>query len=1058
MRLSTGKNLFLLLGVILFFSSTAFGGKKKKTAAQYERPNIMKRAWGDVTTRNNYYFNANELYKEIVHNYTFQQQINYNQLLPFYYHDKADFTQFTPELQTIAKKVGIVLQLHDYSRWRDNAFLLLGKSQFLRQQYDTSLVTFQYIVTTMKPGKLNMKLEFSNRDRLKYIRKRQKEIEKQIGEKKKIIEFKYKFQQEEAKEKAQTAREKQQAAIAKKKKELEEIISAKKKIIELQKKGKKIPQELIAKAKGKTTKIDSTILNAKTTPKKVDKPNYNPKLPYILLGDQYVANPYFKDTTGNRSNQNPLKELDPKKEAKYDKLTLWEKIKHQPSRPDAIVWMAKSLIELKKYADAKSMIAYGEALRKLTKKQRREFYLIDAYYNIRRNDYSPAIEVLENAMLYFKKKKDKAYYEYILAQLYQINNQPADAVDYFKKAGKHTKTEDMTLYAQIQLAKIYSTNPDLANEDIVKMLNKLIRFGKNKEHADEVLYTIANYYYFQKDTANAIVNLEKSIKKSINNAQQKGQSFLRLGEIYYDKEQYAQAAIYYDSAIIYLPKTTEHYADIAARKTILNELAGYVRTISEQDSLQRLGKMPPKELEKYLADLAAKKEKEEKKKSQFSSDIGNNGYASTAFVPEDAVSNGLWYFYNPETKSKGYNEFIRTWGERKLEENWRRSTRSGFVEDDFADTDSTTNVDTLKAVKIKKNNTKTVKTDSLKIPKTPEDFIKSDVKIANALFGKGEIFKNKLNNIPKAKQTFDELIHRFPNSEFDAIAHYYEYLIYKDQNLSGLAQKEKEFILTNYPMSEVANVLNNEGKIKTTELAVNTPEILYDSTYQLFLNGNYDQVIKNRFIAKNLYPGAVQLPQFEFLEALSYGKLKKLDLYKTALSDIVLKYKDGSIKQKAQEYLIALIQYESKLNDSTKQAQSINTITQNKDTLTDKFEKDTAATLFIIVQLKDQYLKVAEVISAIQQFNKKHFNDQKIKVNPFFIEGFAVIQMKKFEGITEALRYYDKIQEHKAAVLGANNADKASIYIISNPNFKLIKKVTDFDLYESFFKLNFLNK
>ena len=83
-----------------------------------------------------------------------------------------------------------------------------------------------------------------------------------------------------------------------------------------------------------------------------------------------------------------------------------EKIKHQPSRPDAIVWMSKSLIELGKYADARSMISYGEALRKLTKKQRREFYLMDAYYNLRRNDYSPAIEQLENAMLYFKKKKD----------------------------------------------------------------------------------------------------------------------------------------------------------------------------------------------------------------------------------------------------------------------------------------------------------------------------------------------------------------------------------------------------------------------------------------------------------------------------------------------------------------------------------------------------------------------------------------------------------------------------------------------------------------------------
>jgi uncharacterized protein HemY len=128
-------------------------------------------------------------------------------------------------------------------------------------------------------------------------------------------------------------------------------------------------------------------------------------------------------------------------------------MKHKASRPEALVWMAKSLIETDNFADAKSMISYGKALHKLTKKQRREFYLIDAYYNMRRNDFSPAIEELETAMLYFKKKKEKAYYEYILAQLYQKNNQPADAVDYFVKAGKHTKTEELNLFSQIQLAK-----------------------------------------------------------------------------------------------------------------------------------------------------------------------------------------------------------------------------------------------------------------------------------------------------------------------------------------------------------------------------------------------------------------------------------------------------------------------------------------------------------------------------------------------------------------------------------------------------------------------------
>jgi hypothetical protein len=134
MRLSTAKKLLLFTLCLFIFAVDLHADKKKKTAAEYQKPNIMKRAWGDLTTRNNYYFNANELYKELVHNYEFNRQIDYNQILPFYYHDGADFTSYSTDLETVARKTGIVLQLHDYSRWRDNAFLLLGKSQFLRKQ------------------------------------------------------------------------------------------------------------------------------------------------------------------------------------------------------------------------------------------------------------------------------------------------------------------------------------------------------------------------------------------------------------------------------------------------------------------------------------------------------------------------------------------------------------------------------------------------------------------------------------------------------------------------------------------------------------------------------------------------------------------------------------------------------------------------------------------------------------------------------------------------------------------------------------------------------------
>lgn len=1059
MRLYTVKKLFLLLGCVCFFTGLSFADKKKKTQSQYEKPNIIKRAWGDLTTRNNYYFNANELYKELVFNYQFQRKYDYNKLLPFYYHDDADFSQYTTELETVAKKTGIVLQLHDYSRWRDNAYLLLGKSQFLRKQYDTSLVTFQYIVTTMKPGKMNYKLEFSNKDRLKYIRQRQKELAKQAGEKKKIIEFQYKKQQEEAKQKAEDAREKQQAAIDKKRKEIEEIIKAKKKIIELQKKGKKIPADLIAKAKGKSAAMDSSVVKLNPTVKKTEKPNFDSKLPYVMMGDQYVKNPYYVDSTAKRENQKPLDALTAKQEAKFDKLTFWEKIKHKPSRPEAIVWMSKNLIELGNYADAKSMISYGKSLRKLTKKQRREFYLIDAYYNIRRNDFSPAIEELENAMLYFKKKKEKAYYEYILAQLYEKNDQPADAVDYFVKAGKHTKTEELNLFAQIQLAKLYGHHPDLADQDIVKMLTKLIRFGKNKDHADEVLYTIANYYYFNKDTANTIAYLQKSISKSVVNREQKGKSYLRLGEIYYDKEDYAQAAVYYDSAIVYLPATMEGYDAIVSRKSTLAELAQNTKIIMVEDSLQRLGKMNPKDLDKFLAAVKAKQEKEEKKKSRFSSESADNGSsAPAAFVPEDAISNGLWYFYNPESKSKGYNDFIRLWGDRKLEDNWRRSNKSSFFDDLQAINNNTDTVATATAEKGKEKGkvVAAAVSDSLTIPKSPEDFIRSDAKIANALFGNGEIFKNKLNNLPKSKQAFDELTRRFPNSEYDAKAHYYQYLIYLDKNLQGLAEKEKQYILQNYPLSDVAEVLKNQGKKPTEDAEGETSARLYASTYQLFLDGDYNQVIKNKFIAKTKYPSSFEIPQFEFLEAVSYGKTKQYDAYKRSLSDIITKYKEGDIRQKAQEYLIAYIQFESHINDTTAApVVKTDTVPLPKDTISEKFIYDTT-NIFVLLQLKEKYVNVQAVVAKVNKFNKTKFDNFKIKVNPFFMDGFTLLQMKKFDGILDAKNYYDALQINAPSIVGDNDLNKVDYFIIAPANFRLIKNQIDLDRYSRYYIENYL--
>src|SRR5690606_18573137 len=45
---------------------------------------------------------------------------------------------------------------------------------------------------------------------------------------------------------------------------------------------------------------------------------------------------------------------------------------------------------------------------------------------------------------------------------------------------------------------------------------------------------------------------------------------------------------------------------------------------------------------------------------------------------EQAIAN--WYFANPTLMQQGLNEFKRKWGNRTLQDNWRRSSAGGFAQ------------------------------------------------------------------------------------------------------------------------------------------------------------------------------------------------------------------------------------------------------------------------------------------------------------------------------------------------------------------------------------------
>ena len=114
----------------------------------------------------------------------------------------------------------------------------------------------------------------------------------------------------------------------------------------------------------------------------------------------------------------------------------------------------------------------------------------------------------------------------------------------------------MEFYTQIQMAMSYNLNTGGA-EEVRKMLFKMLNDEKYIEFQDQIYYALAEMSYNEKDIEQTIDYLLQSTEVSTINTEQKGESFLRLGQIYFDRPDYRKAQMYYDSAVSYLPSEFE---------------------------------------------------------------------------------------------------------------------------------------------------------------------------------------------------------------------------------------------------------------------------------------------------------------------------------------------------------------------------------------------------------------------------------------------------------------------------------------------------------------------
>ncbi|MBL7741117.1 MAG: tetratricopeptide repeat protein [Chitinophagaceae bacterium] len=107
---------------------------------------LPRRLIQNTVTHYNYYFNANNKLNEVLEKAKLSFKDDYSALLPFYNYTLDATAADSTQLDSISYKSQTGIALHDLrGDWVDNLYLLWGASYYLKKQFDSAYLMFQFI-------------------------------------------------------------------------------------------------------------------------------------------------------------------------------------------------------------------------------------------------------------------------------------------------------------------------------------------------------------------------------------------------------------------------------------------------------------------------------------------------------------------------------------------------------------------------------------------------------------------------------------------------------------------------------------------------------------------------------------------------------------------------------------------------------------------------------------------------------------------------------------------------------------------------------------------------
>ncbi len=998
-----------------------------------------------MSSKYNGFWNAEEIMKKSLMSLSAQHQADYSEILEVYpYVDVENASTVSEDMDNVMKKMARLVKLHPKSDWIDDTYVMLGRAQYLKQDYETAEETFKYFEEEFNPNNPKGRLYFKEKNKKGSAEEKKKKKE---AEKKKNRKIKEENMKKAKKEKAAEREEKQDLKAERKKKIdrfKKDIKKLKDDLREATKKRKEQEKKAREKARKKKQRIKKDPNGDPRSQKEKEieaKIEAKEKLYQAYLNPPEVKKQEVASTEEETQDNEKEEEEELAKRKKLPK----KKISHDDPKGlfkgklafhEGVYWLARTYTEQKNYFAAEYLLKQLENEYPTRKEVLEMVPAARAHLLMRQKDYSNAVPFLERAIENEKSKVLKARYAYIIGQIHQLEGNKNAASMAFKKVSKYKPSYELRFNAELNLAKASWASGQSSKSGAINTLRKMLKDRKNEDYQDQIYFTIGNIHEEDGNVEEAIASYQSSVFKSTINKKQKLESYYRIANLLFDQERYVEASAYYDSTLTNISKEDERYFEVKDYAGSLKDIASNIQTIEFQDSLLYLSTLSNEELEKKLGAIVDER-LEAQKNGEEDTSSGNkdfidrkNGFGG---------SQSSFFAYDETLVLAGQRIFERKWGLRSLSDDWRRSNRIGAIDVEIEEVEEVDNDAEREAALLAL---------MASVPTTPIKKAKAHELRSNAMFDLGLLFKNKLNHNQKSIESLTALLKNYPGTEKEAEALFYLYISHQDLGNLAEAAKYKKILIEKYPNAKFSQSLTNLNFAAEQNRDKNKEQLFYTETYSHFENGSHQEVLNRIEKAKSeLTKTHPLMPKYALLQAMSLGNVNGKEAYIKALQELIARYPNTGEEARAKE-ILRFIRGDKKAFDS-----------RLYDEVSEDFSLDDDKLHYVIIVLYDDKQKsLQDVKIKISDYNKKYHQLEKLRISDLPLnreEGTQLVLIRKFRNKAKAMKYFEGTKKNAADFLDSNKVG-FDIFATTQKNYREIAKKKGVLEYRAFFEKNYL--